>query len=295
MDKERQGESRGQRRRREIAEAKLKATQRRAFLKWGGVGLAATGLGAIAYALGNQEKRGSDFPEVVKYYPELARYPVKNAGEISLPETGRNIRYYNFTRFKLQIESLQLISGFLQGHASESADITYDVYAVRAEISLNPRGVSNHVIFIAPNEAQNPKWLTDLGATQDTFAATNTNFPGITATFVRAPEILGEYNMDLYNQIVLNGAILTELCNSIVDVRTRYPDGHEGELGQELTCNSLSLMYEHRQAGSPYSAYLGEAATTTIYAFDIRGVHPVLIYPESSYNNLPDLRMLDLK
>lgn len=271
--------SRGHEKRKKQSLARKSAVSRRNLLKiGGGAALAAVlagGGGALYLANQGREKLGSNYPNILKYYPELANLPVEESGIFETEIDHNRVSYFNLTDTHFHPDLAAKLFSYFEDIANNrlsSTIVTPEGLTVSFEIVHNFSSYNGN-IFIVPENAPKPSWLPDrpLGVTYLKYE----DFTNLTQ--IRIPR---EERSFLANPIKnANFGLNVEACNNSLTVVSNPPN--LAKYSQETFCNSIGLAISFRQTDATYSTYRdyvgGKGAIVP------SGIVPFLEFSEEQY------------
>ncbi|OGY16539.1 MAG: hypothetical protein A2785_03020 [Candidatus Chisholmbacteria bacterium RIFCSPHIGHO2_01_FULL_49_18] len=263
--------------------ARQRDFSRRAAIVAGSVGTAGLGLYLLDRRFGifSGERLGSEYPEVLRYYPEMAEQPVRENGVFQTTQT--SVRWFNFGDARFDPDAAARIFSYFE-EISDNGIISSihnpsgeDVYF---EARPNPVVRPEHV-FITSAEAPNPSWLTDWGQ-----GGTYRGFDG-SVNLTRIPLVSPEPGLEreVYDTVEKNAnkIFIIEACQNSVNVISSDPE--TPHYFQEAFCVGSGTAVAFRQMKVTYSGY-----TEFVHdkAFQVpAGTIPFVELDEVLYHEIP--------
>ncbi len=229
----------------------------------------------VIFAAWPRDTLGKNFPEVVKYYPELVDKSVVSHGTVTTETT--TTTWFNFAN-DATVNPTALKEYFRYFEQLSRAGITIPYAIDKRPMTLTiqrPIRTNRVFIFISNNDPK-PAW-----STSDAQAATSAQSDGYYVVFIRVihNDTLPKSSLFTTPQAFLTKMVAVETCQSSIGVR---PDNDADILiAQEVTCNSFGDAFATKQRGVVSSDYFERMHWITYF-----GQVPIAL-DESSYQAMP--------
>ena len=292
--------------------------ERRVLLITLGAGAIGTGLGAIGFeALKYRGKisetigsllepvhLGSEYPEVIEYYPELSRFIVYDEQTISLEK--RSVRLFNFSQTNFHSDAAESLYEFYYEVASSQAtrQMSYSIDGTEEKLLLGTYENNRETLFIVlPGPL--PRQLIEAKGPDVRSGFTHISYGNednsitiiIMAHDGMAPEFFAG-SVEAYLSIVSASRICDSVINVIpitVDLNNSERLARVSSVGRQAVSSSIGVAAWQKQEGNSYQNY-------KLFAKEIKGFvlgqeekFPLIVIPEEMYIRIPEAKVLTIK
>ncbi len=220
---------------------------------------------------------GKNFPEVVKYYPELQESLVVSHGIIQTEST--TTAWFNFAPdATVNPFALKEYFRYFEQMARGGIQLNYAIDGQPTFLSMQPSRQTNRVFFFIANNDPKPAW-SNSDAQGSTFYDNAFN-----ATFIRVihKDTLPKSSLFTTPKMFLTKMVAVEACQTFLSTLTDSSNSDRIVIAQEVTCNSFGDAFASKQLGITSDVFLEWMQRITYFGGQI----PIAL-DESSYQAIP--------
>lgn len=244
---------------------------------------------------------GSDYPEVIQYYPELRKFIVYDEGTIKLEK--RTVRFFNFSYAKFFPDGAKSLYEYCYSVASTQAigQLSYSVDGADEKFLLSTYENDRETLFIVlpgplPRQLENTMGPDEYSRFSHISYGDQDN--SITSIIMAHESIDSPFfagSAETYLSVVSASRICDSVINVVpitVDLTNTERLARVSSVGRQAVSNSLGVAAWQRQEGESYQSYVSLSR-------GIKGVvpgqeyeFPLIIIPEQMYHSIPQGKIL---